>query len=88
MDPAPTALNENASLRRCYTYVTKFEICFNGILHRIFRTMGMRHMVVVDGELNVVGIITRSDLNEHNLHHFWIESVSSVSNYAPPFLNP
>ena len=38
--------------------------------------MGMRHVVVVNGELEVVGIITRSEMNEHHLAHFWKEEVS------------
>ena len=35
--------------------------------------MGLRHLVVVDGELSAVGIITRADMNEHTLHHYWEE---------------
>lgn len=35
--------------------------------------MGLRHAVVVDGELMVKGIITRSDMNEHRLEHYWHE---------------
>jgi len=56
MDPSPPTLNEATSLRRGYN---------------LFRTMGFRHLVVVDGNLFVVGIITRSDMNEHRLEHFW-----------------
>ena len=41
--------------------------------------MGLRHLVVVDGELGAVGIITRADMNEHRLAHFWHEEVSSRS---------
>ena len=37
--------------------------------------MGMRHVLVVDGELLVKGIITRADMNEHHLEHFWKEQV-------------
>jgi hypothetical protein len=35
--------------------------------------MGLRHIVVVDGELMVVGIVTRADMNEHRLKHYWEE---------------
>ena len=37
--------------------------------------MGLRHIVVVDGELCVKGIITRSNMNEHSLEHYWHEEV-------------
>lgn len=43
--------------------------------------MGMRHVVVVNGELEVVGIITRSEMNEHHLAHFWKEEVSQLSSF-------
>lgn len=58
MDCSPITVNENCTLRRCYN---------------LFRTMGLRHLVVVDGELHVAGIITRTDLNEHVLEHLWKE---------------
>jgi CBS-domain-containing membrane protein len=35
----------------------------------------MRHLVVVDGELRVVGMITRSEMNEHHLAHYWQQEV-------------
>ena len=37
--------------------------------------MGLRHVIVVDGNLFVVGIVTRFDMNEHRLHHYWEEAV-------------
>ena len=40
--------------------------------------MGARHLVVVDGELAAVGVITRADMNEHRLAHFWHEEVHIV----------
>ena len=54
----------------------------------MFRTMGMRHVVVVDGELKVVGIITRTEMNEHHLAHYWKEEVCFVHNETgfPPRL--
>ena len=42
--------------------------------------MGMRHLVVVDGELGVAGLITRSDMNEHRLSHYWEEEGEALSN--------
>ena len=47
---------------------------------RCFRTMGYRHMVVVDGEFTVVGMITRSDMNEHTLKHYWEEAGEQMQN--------
>lgn len=41
--------------------------------------MGMRHLIVVDGELSVVGMITRSEMNEHYLHHYWEDEVGRFS---------
>jgi hypothetical protein len=40
--------------------------------------MGARHLVVVDGELAAVGVITRADMNEHRLAHFWHEEVGII----------
>ena len=42
--------------------------------------MGYRHMVVVDGEFTVVGMITRSDMNEHTLKHYWEEAGEQMQN--------
>ena len=65
MDPAPPTVSKDVTIRRAYT---------------CFRTMGYRHMVVVDGELTVVGMITRSDMNEHTLHHYWEEAGEQMQN--------
>lgn len=48
--------------------------------------MGMRHVVVVNGELEVVGIITRSEMNEHHLAHFWKEEVCRLQ-YVVVYMN-
>lgn len=42
--------------------------------------MGLRHMIVVDGELMVKGIITRYDMDEHRLKHFWEEQGEEMKN--------
>lgn len=48
-------------------------LCFYIIFSSVFRTLGLRHIIIVDGELRVVGIITRADMNEHHLAHYWQE---------------
>jgi len=65
MDPAPPTTSRDTTIRRVYT---------------CFRTMGYRHLVVVDGELTVVGMITRSDMNEHTLKHYWEEAGEQMQN--------
>eukprot|EP01041_Mallomonas_annulata_P003432 gene3432-6812_t len=56
MDTAPYSIDSTASVHRTYKF---------------FRTMGLRHLTVVDHSHVVVGIITRFDLTEHNLKHKW-----------------
>ena len=46
--------------------------------NRLFRTMGVRHLVINDGENQVVGMVTRADMNEHTLQHYWQAEVSIV----------
>jgi hypothetical protein len=52
--------------------------------------MGLRHLVIVDGDLHVTGMITRTDLNEHALEHMWKEEGEnmikelSVDTVPPP----
>lgn len=41
--------------------------------------MGLRHLIIVDGELSVVGMITRADMNEHKLHEYWHHQVNLSS---------
>eukprot|EP01095_Lingulamoeba_sp_RSL-Kostka_P002719 TRINITY_DN13635_c0_g1_i1.p1 TRINITY_DN13635_c0_g1~~TRINITY_DN13635_c0_g1_i1.p1 ORF type:complete len:779 (+),score=262.03 TRINITY_DN13635_c0_g1_i1:24-2360(+) len=47
MNPVPYTINENAPLPRVF---------------RLFRTMGIRHLVITDITNKVVGIVTRKDL--------------------------
>jgi H+/Cl- antiporter ClcA len=47
MDTAPYIIHENTSIQRTY---------------RMFRTLGLRHLVVTDRHHHVVGIVTRSNL--------------------------
>lgn len=61
MDAAPYTINDNASIQRCY---------------RFFRTMGLRHLIVLDGDHRVIGMISRKDITEHRLSHHWNREVS------------
>lgn len=47
IDKAPFILNQQASLQRTY---------------RMFRTLGLRHLIVIDNYQHVVGMVTRSDI--------------------------
>ena len=60
MDTAPYTIHESSSVQRCY---------------RFFRTMGLRHLVVLNSNHCVTGIITRQDLTEERLEHFWFKEV-------------
>ncbi len=41
--------------------------------------MGLRHLVVVDNDHKVVGIVTRKDIAEHRLEHHWFQEVRYLS---------
>lgn len=60
MDATPVTVHVNAPLTRAY---------------RIFRTLGLRHLIVVNDCGDCVGIITRHDLTEHRLEEVYATSV-------------
>ena len=63
MDSAPYSINESSSVKRCY---------------RFFRTMGLRHLVVVDAFHKVTGMITRNDVTQHRMQTHWAKGVSAA----------
>ena len=63
MDSAPYSINESSSVKRCY---------------RFFRTMGLRHLVVVDAYHKVTGMITRNDVTQHRMQSHWMKEVSEI----------
>lgn len=52
MDTSPYTVDVTASVQKCY---------------RIFRTLGLRHLIVINGDHVVKGIITRKDITEEIL---------------------
>ncbi|XP_077866692.1 H(+)/Cl(-) exchange transporter 7-like [Saccoglossus kowalevskii] len=60
MNPTPYTVSQNSSLSRIF---------------RLFRGLGLRHLVVVDDHSQVVGIVSRKDLARYRVfhHHFKLE---------------
>lgn len=56
MEEAPIVIHEKASIKKVY---------------QIFRTLGLRHLIVVNHNNNPVGIITRKDLFIEKLRKYW-----------------
>ena len=78
-DSAPYTIGQRASVQRAY---------------KLFRTMGLRHLVVTDSDNKVVGIVTRQDITEHRLHEKWhhegseMQKQINVEALTPAFVNP
>lgn len=56
MDHSPYMVNKETTIQRVF---------------RLFRTIGLRHLLVVDGQLCVIGMVTRKNLAEEYLHDHW-----------------
>ena len=56
MDHSPYMINKETTIQRGF---------------RLFRTIGLRHLLVVDGQLCVIGMLTRKNLAEEYLHDHW-----------------
>jgi chloride channel 7 len=66
MDSAPYVLNEKSSIQKAYRY---------------FRTLGLRHLLCVDYQNRLTGILTRADLQESRLEQFWLVETDHVGNF-------
>lgn len=51
---------------------------------RLFRGLGMRHLVVVDDRHQVSGVITRQDLTHHALLHKWKKGLRGGGTHGRP----
>ncbi|KAM4717577.1 H(+)/Cl(-) exchange transporter 7 isoform 1-T1 [Anableps anableps] len=60
MNPTPYTVPQDTSLPRVF---------------KLFRALGLRHLVVVDGENRVVGLVTRKDLARYHLGKHGLEEL-------------
>lgn len=66
MDTSPSFMHESSSIQRAY---------------RFFRTMGLRHLLIIDDHHRLQGIVSRQDLTEHRLEHHWFEDGHNMQKF-------
>ena len=54
----------------CIIFSKVYEICRSQ-----FRTLGLRHLVVVNNNHHVVGMVTRKDITDKTLRAYWHSQV-------------
>lgn len=67
MDTSAFMIHESASVART---------------HNQFRTMGLRHLVVVDSNHHVVGMVTRKDITNSALRAHWVAQGEHMEKYV------
>lgn len=67
MDTSAFIVHETTSVSRC---------------HNQLRTMGLRHLVVIDSSYSVVGIVTRRDLTDKVLREHWKSQGEHIKVYV------
>lgn len=67
MDTSAFIIHESTSVSRC---------------HNQLRTMGLRHLVVIDSSYSVVGIVTRRDITDKVLREHWKSQGEHIKVYV------
>jgi hypothetical protein len=76
-DTANPVTHLSASVERIhrYSFKLKYSILLIFIYIRLFRSIQLRHLIVVNNMYEAVGIITRKDLTLSKLQNFFEEHV-------------